>query len=50
MLRRNTFTIFDDELAAQLDVECRGLAAQTLGHEAHFDFFLGKIELGILEK
>ena len=50
MFRRNTLAIFDDELAAQLDVECRGLTAQTLGDEPHLDFFLGEIEFGVLEK
>src|SRR5210317_2498518 len=42
MLRRDALALFDDELAAQLDIEGRGFAAQALRHETHLDLFVGK--------
>ena len=50
VLRRNALAFFDDELAAQLDVERRRFAAQALRHETHLDLFLGEVEIVVLEE
>ena len=50
VLGRDAAAFLDDQLAAELDVEGRGLAAQALGHEAHLDVLLGQVEIVGIEE
>ncbi len=50
VLRRDPATLFHNRFTTNLDIKGRGLTAQTLGDQTHFNFFFGQEELNVLEE